>query len=156
MGFVFKTGCAKRRDRKCRSTANIRLSRRAATCVEFAMVAPFVLAIGFGSIEFSRVVMVKQSLTNASREGCRLATLATSISSDDVDAAVRGFLRRSIRQVDDPETVVVTISPSDLSTVQTGDEINVLINVQFADVSWFQSRWSGSANLTGNATMIRE
>lgn len=156
MGLASKVAAINRCLRKRCSIVNFRLSRKAVTCVEMAVVAPFVLAIGFGSIEFSRVVMVKQALTNASREGCRLATVATTLSSEDVDAAVRDSLRQSIREADDPETVVVTITPPDLSTAQSGDAINVLINVQFADVSWFQSRWSGDANLTGNATMIRE
>ncbi len=43
--------------------------------VEFAIVAPIFFLLIFGMIEFGRVVMVQQLLTNASREGARLGVL---------------------------------------------------------------------------------
>ena len=46
---------------------------RGAAAVEFAFVAPFILFLVFGSIEFARMVMIKQVLTSAARDGCRHA-----------------------------------------------------------------------------------
>ena len=39
------------------------------------MVAPIFLLLVFGMIEYGRMVMVQQVLTNASREGARVAVL---------------------------------------------------------------------------------
>ncbi len=49
-----------------------------AAVVEFAVVAPLLVMLTFGMIEISRIVMVKQLLINASREGARLAVLPTA------------------------------------------------------------------------------
>lgn len=52
---------------------------RAATVVEFAVVLPVLLTILFGIIEYGWVFMVRQTLQNAAREGCRIAVLSTSL-----------------------------------------------------------------------------
>ena len=49
-----------------------RKNRLAAAAVEFAVVAPVFLLLVFGMIEYGRMVMVYQILTNASREGARV------------------------------------------------------------------------------------
>ncbi len=43
--------------------------------MEFAVVAPLFLVFVFGMIEYGRMVMVQQVITNASREGARRAVL---------------------------------------------------------------------------------
>jgi Flp pilus assembly protein TadG len=52
---------------------------RAGAVVEFAVVLPLLLTILFGIIEYGWVFMVRQTLQNAAREGCRLAVLSTSV-----------------------------------------------------------------------------
>ncbi|MFQ5413594.1 MAG: TadE family protein [Phycisphaerae bacterium] len=52
---------------------------RAAAIVEFAVVLPLLLTILFGVIEYGWVFMVRQTLQNAAREGCRQAILQTSV-----------------------------------------------------------------------------
>ena len=64
------TKVMQRRGRRCRV--------RAAAIVEFAVVLPLLLTILFGIIEYGWVFMVRQTLQNAAREGCRLAVLQTS------------------------------------------------------------------------------
>jgi len=49
--------------------------RRGAAVVEMAIVSPLLLMLMLGMIEFGYVFMVAQSLTNATREACRTATL---------------------------------------------------------------------------------
>ena len=50
-------------------TRDLRTKSRGVAAVEFALVAPLFLLFLFGMIEFGRMVMVQQVLTNASREG---------------------------------------------------------------------------------------
>ncbi len=46
-----------------------RRNRRGTAAVEFALVAPVFFLLVFGMIEYGRMVMVQQVITNASREG---------------------------------------------------------------------------------------
>lgn len=52
---------------------------RGSTVVEFAVILPLLLTILFGIIEYGWVFMVRQTLQNSAREGCRLAVLSTSV-----------------------------------------------------------------------------
>ena len=54
--------------------------RRGGAIVEFAVVLPLLLTILFGIIEYGYVFMIRQSLQHAAREGCRLASLQTSVA----------------------------------------------------------------------------
>ena len=49
--------------------------------VEFAIVAPFLMLMLLGMIEFGRALTLKQSLTAAAREACREASLPGSTTS---------------------------------------------------------------------------
>ena len=55
---------------------------RGAAIVEFAVVLPLLLSLLFGIIEFGWLFMVRQSLINAAREGCRVAVLQTATDED--------------------------------------------------------------------------
>jgi Flp pilus assembly protein TadG len=47
-----------------------------------AVVTPLLLTLLFGVIEFGWVFMIKQSLTNATREACRVGVLQGTTTSD--------------------------------------------------------------------------
>lgn len=64
-----------------------RLRARGAAVVEFAVVLPLLLLILFGIIEYGWIFMVRQTLTSAAREGCRVAVLQTA-TPDLVSARV--------------------------------------------------------------------
>ncbi len=49
--------------------------RRAAAVVEMAVVTPLLLTLLFGVIEFGWIFMVMETMTNATREACRVAVL---------------------------------------------------------------------------------
>ncbi len=55
---------------------------RGAAAVELAVVLPLLLTLVFGIIEFGWVFMVRETLTNSSREGCRVAVLQGSTEQD--------------------------------------------------------------------------
>ncbi len=58
-----------------RTRSRARGLRRAAAVVEMALVTPLLLTMLFGIIEYGWVFTIKQTMTNAAREGCRAATL---------------------------------------------------------------------------------
>lgn len=59
--------------------------------VELAIALPILLALLIGLVEMARAWNVRQVMTNAAREGARLAVLPTSLQ-DDVTTAVQSRL----------------------------------------------------------------
>ena len=68
-------------------------ARRGTAAVEFAVVAPLLLAIVMGVIEVGRAITVQELLTNASRERrARMAGNDTTALTATVQAAVNNYL----------------------------------------------------------------
>ncbi len=66
------------------SRAGLRARDRGAAAVEFALVLPLLLLLVFGIIDFGRLLNAQLTLTQAAREGVRLAALG--YSNADVQA----------------------------------------------------------------------
>jgi Flp pilus assembly protein TadG len=62
-------------------------SRRGQSLVEFAMVLPLLLVVGFIITEFGRALWIKNVLTQAAREGCREAVVSTVPQDSKVTVA---------------------------------------------------------------------
>ena len=128
-----------------------RKQRRAAAVVEFAIVAPLFFLLVFGMIEYGRMVMVQQVITNASREGARRAVLDGATASE-VQTEVDDFLSQS-----SISGATVTIDPADPSSAGYGDPITVSVAIGFDDVSWLPSpMYLGGQNMTASTSMRRE
>lgn len=128
-------------------------ARRGATVVEFAVVAPVMLLFVFGMIEFGRLMMVRQAMTNAAREAGREASLATTLNSTDVDTVARNVMRSVVADAADPTKVRVNITPSSMSSVASGTPVNVDIQMNFSDISWLPGHL---VNIAGNRVMSAE
>jgi Flp pilus assembly protein TadG len=76
---------------------------RGSAAVEFALVVPVLLLIVFGIIDFGRLLNAQITLTEAAREGVRLAALG------DPDAAVQA---RVAAAAPDLKGVIVTVTSS--------------------------------------------
>jgi Flp pilus assembly protein TadG len=111
------------------------LLRSGAAALEFGLVAPIFFLMIFGLIEFGRMMMVQQSLTNAAREGCRKAVLATTTNSSHVDAAVRNYLQSVMPNASNADQVRVT-TPNNLANVASGTDLVVAVEAKYGDVSW--------------------
>ncbi len=128
-----------------------RKNRRGAAVVEFAVVAPVFFLLIFGMIEYGRMVMVQQVLTNASREGARVGILDGS-SGTDVNTTVSGYLTSS-----SISGATITVDPSDPSTAGVGDPVTVTVSVPFSQVSWLPApMFLGGQTLTATTVMRRE
>jgi Flp pilus assembly protein TadG len=113
--------------------------------VEFAVVAPVFLALVFGMIEFGRVVMVQQLLTNATREGARKGVLQDSTTTD-VQNTVVSYL----------QSASINIAASAV-TVSSGDTVTVAVTVPFNQVSWLPTPiFLNGHSLNASASMRRE
>ncbi|MFO0902865.1 MAG: TadE/TadG family type IV pilus assembly protein [Pirellulales bacterium] len=128
--------------------------RRGAAALEFALILPVFLTLVLGMIELGRIVMVLQSLTYASREGCRIAVLDGSTSSA-VTSRVNQALGGSAITMP-PATVVIT--PSNPSSAAYDEPVTVTVQVAYSQVSWLPTtHFVGSdAVLKASITMRRE
>lgn len=70
---------------------NLRKDERGAALLETAITIPIILLIAVGIFEFGRAYQTWQVLTNAAREGARIAILA-GVSDEDVETRVRDYM----------------------------------------------------------------
>ena len=141
-----RPGLIRRRGRALRGR-----DRRGAALVEFAVVAPLFFATIFSIVEFGRLVMVEQIMTNAAREGARRAVLEQSTASE-VEAAIAGYLDST-----SIPGATVTVSPSDLSRAGFGEPIRVTVSVPYGDVSWLPASWLfRESSITASSVMCAE
>lgn len=130
--------------------------RRGASVVELALIAPVFFLLVFSIMEFSRAVMVQQSLTDAARAAARTAALASTINVSTAESAARDYLRQTMTSSFDMSQCQINISPSGLSNLATGTEITARVMLNYDDVSWVMPRYVNGIVLRGEARMTRE
>ena len=139
---------ARSRTRPCGS----RLARRGVATVEFALLAPIFFMIIIGLIEIGRAIMVQEALTNASREGARVAGNDATMSASTVQAAVDGCLSNA-----SISGATTTTSPLPLSSVANGSPVTVTVSIPYGQVSWVPSSWFFKGqSLKAKSVMIRQ
>lgn len=129
-----------------------RIRRRGASAVEFAVVAPIFFLLIFGMIEYGRMIMVQQVITNASREGARRAVL---------DGATDSAVRTTVQNYLDGGRVTgtsrtVTISPTLGASVAAGTAITVTVSISFNDVSWLPAPFFLNGRVMTSSTTMRK
>ena len=128
-----------------------RRNRRAAAAVEFAVVAPVFFLLVLGMIEYGRMVMVQQVITNASREGARQAVLDGSTTAE-VTTVVNDYLTSG-----SISGATVTVTPNPPTNAEFGDPVTVSVSIPFSQVSWLPSpMYLGGKTLTATTVMRRE
>lgn len=126
-------------------------SRRGAAMVEFALVAPLFLCLIVGIVEVGRAVVVQQLLTNASREGARIAGYDSTTQTSTVTSAVNAYL------ADVGITGATTTASPSLATVADGQPVSVSVSVPFTNVSLLPTPiLLGSTTLQATSVMCRE
>jgi Flp pilus assembly protein TadG len=137
-------------EKPCRS---YRRNRRAAAAVEFALVAPLFFLLILGMIEYGRMVMVQQVITNASREGARQAVLDGATTAQ-IQTLVNDYL--TMGQIS-PASATVTVAPSPPTDAGFGDPVTVTVAIPFNQVSWLPSpMYLGGKTLSATTVMRRE
>ncbi len=135
-------------EKVCRSC---RRNRRGAAVVEFAVVAPVFFLLVFGIIEYGRMVMVQQLITNASREGARRAVLDGATTAE-VNTVVSGYLTSG-----GINGATVTVTPNPPADAGYGAPVTVAVGIPFTQVSWLPTpMFLGSTKLSAQSVMRRE
>jgi Flp pilus assembly protein TadG len=111
-----------------------------ASALEFALVAPVLLLLVLGLIEFGFMFQVQLALTHGAREGARIAAVG------QFDPAV--IISRSY-----PVTPAIATAPNPPSAATSGQPITVTLTY---DYDWQVLPIPGTVTLEGRATMRRE
>jgi Flp pilus assembly protein TadG len=128
-----------------------RKRRRRAAVVEFAIVAPLFFLLVLGMIEFGRLVMVQQILTNGAREASRLAVLDGTTTSMVQSAATTYLEASSVRGA------TVSVAPNPPTNAAYGAPVTVTVTIPFNQVSWLPSpMYLGGRTMTAKSVMRRE
>lgn len=131
---------------------NERRNKRGAVMVEFALVLLLLLLILFGTIEFGWVFFTKAVVTNASREGARLAVTP---SADD--GAVKERVQSYLGNFFLTGTLTIDVEPS-VSTppiAASGEPVTVTVSYNYTPLTGTLIR-SGNWTIVAEATMRRE
>ena len=125
--------------------------RRGASVVEFALVAPIFFLVILGMIEFGRMAMVQQVITNAAREGARIAVFDGATKAK-VEAKVNDYLASA-----SIAGASVSVSPDPPSSAAYGESVTVGVSLTFDQVSWLPTpQFIGGQTLRAESVMRRE
>ncbi len=135
---------------RCRSKQASR--RHGAATVEFAVVAPVFLIMIIGVMEVGRGIVVQQLLTNASREGARIGSYDSTMTTSTVSTAVNSYLSNV-----GITGATTTVTPDPPSGASDGQSVSVTVSIPFSKVSYLPSPvYLGSATLTVTTVMCRQ
>ena len=123
--------------------------RTGAATVEFAIVAPIVFLVVLGLVQFASLLMCQNMLTVAAREGARLASMSSTISKDLV---VSEMEERLSHAGIDPNQVTINVNPTNLGSLNTGDEVSISVSVPLSEMGWIWAIAPPNANLTAEIT----
>ena len=122
---------------------------KGAAAVELAVVLPLLLTIVFGIIEFGWIFMVRETLTNSSREGCRVAVLQGSTQQDITDRVAASMAGAGLTGYSVDITSSTPGNPTETVTVK----------IPYADVSLLAGYFFGGStdfNLSATTVMRKE
>ncbi len=129
--------------------------RRGVAAVEMAFVFPIFMLLVLGIIEFGRYLMVGQLVTNAAREGSRLAIRGT-VTEEEVKQSVLDFVTSAVGV--DAGQVSVEVSTESGATIQAAeskDPITVNVGIRFVDVTYLPFLGEGGGGADDPFTGLR-
>jgi Flp pilus assembly protein TadG len=111
-----------------RPVARLIRQERGAALIEAALVLPIMLLIAVGIFEFGRAYQVLEVLTNAAREGARVAVLPYTTDAD-AEARVRQFLQ--VGGLDSDDTVNIGFTATTVSMGAAGNASATRVTVTY-------------------------
>jgi Flp pilus assembly protein TadG len=115
-------------------------NRTGASAMEFALVAPAIIILVLGLMEWSRFEMIRQVSSTAAFAAARVGTLPGATESD-------------MEQHVDSVLSVYAISQATRVGTLTADEANISISVPMANNSWFIKKLFGNAVIQRDFTL---
>lgn len=136
-------------------------TRNATAAVELALVAPLLVLLVMGSIEFGQLVNTSQAISNGARVGAKKATRADINYVTDVEYSVKNYLENlfsgagSTAQVKVFDNSGIQLSGTELGGIDSGDEISVEVTVNFDTVRWMSGFAVPDGQILNSKTYMR-
>ncbi len=125
--------------------------RRGASAIEFALIAPLMIAFTFGLVEIGRIMLVKQTATHATREGARIAVRPTADSDDVLQRVSEELALLAI------ENASVEVEPASIEDAEPGSQVTVRVRVDIASISWIPGFFNfDTSEIVAESSMRRE
>ena len=134
-----------------RMKPRIKLKRkqRGAVAIEAALIIPVLILVTIGSIDVGQFINVAQMVSNASREGARIASRDVIENVEDVEDAIFTYFTDAFPKLDSAtigETIQIQITDADgvpipdgdLSAVESGTELMITVNADFSVIRWIK------------------
>jgi Flp pilus assembly protein TadG len=125
-----------------------RVSRRGATVVEFAIVAPVFFLVLFSMFEFSRLNVLRHTADNAAYEAARAAMVPGSTAADARAEAMRLMNAVGARGT------VVNVTPGRLTPAT--NSVTVEVRVPLDRNGWVVPRFTRGQTVVGRSTLRTE
>lgn len=143
-------------------------TRKGVAAVECAIVVPFLVVLVLGAVDVGQYANVYQKISDASREGARVAARYDTATQSQVEAAVLAYLQQAFPNV--PSSTLasaanVTVSdaygssiPSgDMTSVASGSQLNVTVTLHFDLIRWISHvQFLSGKDVTVTTKMRRE
>jgi Flp pilus assembly protein TadG len=111
-------------------------ARPGLAAVEMAVIAPVLVFVTIGMLEMARGMMVKETLTDAARKGCRTAILPNTTNAavtSDINAVLNN---NNISASYATVQILVNGAAADVSTAIRNDKISVKVSIPVSQVAW--------------------
>ncbi len=125
-------------------------ARRGAAVVEFAICLPIILFIVLASIEAASLMFLRQALVQSAYEGAKVAIRNGGTNADATAAVNAVAAGRRINSLN------VTFTPSDISSVTPGETIRVDITAPGDANSFIPFGPFKGKTITAQAVMVKE
>src|SRR5262245_45339015 len=137
-----------------------------AALVEFALAVPLLLVVIAGIVDFGFVFQRYEVITNAAREGARLASLP-GYDAADVEARVRAYVANGLSMANTNTVMPVSGTPKGVEvvyqdlTISGRDVPTAVVTVNYQHqflllgpmLSLINGSWGGSITLTSSSQM---
>lgn len=106
-------------------------NERGAALIETAITIPIILLVSVGIFEFGRAFQVQQVLTNAAREGARIAIIESSTETD-IRTAVTTYMKGGGLVAATVDAATVTVARDEAFSVPGATASQVTISYPFS------------------------
>jgi len=132
------------------TSTNGRRKRHGAAVVEFAVCLPLIVLIVFGGIEAANMLFLRQTLVQAAYEGVKTGVKVSGSSASATASAQAVCDGRNLNNV------TITLTPSDVTSIQRGELFEVMVSAPGDDNSLFPFGPFAGKNVTASAVMVKE
>jgi Flp pilus assembly protein TadG len=168
--MILSFGAHSRRSPHGRPTLVPPRQRRGIAATEFAILAPFLCALVMGMVEMGRLVMVKETLTNAARKGCRTGVTpgksyqnilddVNNILTDNNITAANATITVQIAPYTGTSTTpswgaFTTVTGASSFTPNALDQVSVKVSIGVTNVLWFIPVFTSSGSVESETLIM--